>query len=113
MYEIWLMLNIVWEILLSTGMWLWATLVLWLGLMAINLGSSKVCWGRGLLKAAILGLIAGAMTFVTLPTLVDSSMSELRYWVDWVALAGMSAGIGGAVAMLSWPVWTRLSHPTQ
>jgi len=109
MYEIWLMLNIVWEMLLSTGVWLWVAVVAWLALMVTSLRSSSVCWGKGLLKAVGLGALVAGVCFLTLPGMVASSLSELRYWVDWVALPGMAGGIGAAVAVFTWPVWTRLS----
>jgi len=110
MYEIWLMVVIVWELMLSAGIWLWVGAGLWLALMAVGLARSGVSWQRGAVKALGLGLLTAVACFFLLPGMVASSMSELRYWVDWLALAGMAGGIGAAVAAFTWPVWTTLSR---
>lgn len=110
MYEIWLMLVIVWELMLSSGAWLWAAVGLWLALMAIGALRPGGSWWRGAIKAVGLGALTAGACFFVLPGIVGSSMSELRYWVDWLALAGMAGGIGAAVAVYTWPVWTTLSR---
>ncbi|NBD20717.1 hypothetical protein GTZ97_08555 [Aquabacterium fontiphilum] len=110
MYEIWLMLVIVWELMLSSGTWLWAAAGVWLALMAVGIVRHGVSWQRGAVKAAGLGVLTTVVAFFVLPGMVASSMGELRYWVDWLALAGMAIGIGAAVAVFTWPVWTTLSR---
>ena len=44
MYEIWLMLNIVWELALSIWPWLVALAVLWLVLMMMAKGGRAADW---------------------------------------------------------------------
>ncbi len=39
-----------------------------------------------------------------LPSLSQSTLSDMGYWVDWAALLGMAAGVGVAAAVLLWPV---------
>mgnify|MGYP006192764605 CR=1 FL=1 len=109
MYEIWLMLNIVWEYLLGLGPWLWSAVLLWLVMMVVALTSGGQ-WGRGLQRAIGLGLAVGVISFLIIPGTIGSSLSELRYWVDWAALAGMAVGFGGAAAVFSWPIMARASR---
>jgi len=41
---------------------------------------------------------------LALPSLSQSTLSDMGYWVDWAALLGMAAGVGVAAAVLLWPV---------
>ncbi len=104
MYEIWLMLNIAWETLL--GAW---PLVLFLLLaiavaMAAALSRRGGDW-RGAWPPALAGACGvGLLSFLILPTLTRSSLAELKYWVDWMALAGMAAGFAVLAAALLLPL---------
>jgi len=51
-----------------------------------------------------------SITLLIIPGAIGSSLSELRYWVDWVALAGMAVGFGGAAAVFTWPIMARSSR---
>ena len=41
---------------------------------------------------------------LALPSLSQSTLADMGYWVDWAALLGMAAGVGVAAAVLLWPV---------
>jgi hypothetical protein len=112
MYEIWLVMNIVWEIALG----LWPLLALgalaWLVLMMRAGRRSMAQWRSALPLAASTAALAAGIGFVVVPAATRSSLQELTYWVDWANLAGISLGMGAAALAFAWPVITlRLNHP--
>jgi hypothetical protein len=111
MYEIWLALNIVWEIAL--GMWplLAAALALWAVLMALAARRAGRAWARGLTPALLAGAAVAVLAFVALPGLTRSSLGELRYWVDWANLLAMAGGFGALAVAFAWPLAALLRSP--
>jgi hypothetical protein len=53
---------------------------------------------------AALAVLVALVAVVALPSMTQSSLVEMTYWVDWAALLGMAAGVGVAAALLIWPV---------
>ncbi|MBP8143690.1 MAG: hypothetical protein KAY56_00010 [Inhella sp.] len=104
MYEIWLMLNIGWEIAREIAPWLLGALLLWLALLA--LARRRLCGARR--PAAGLGLAVALLAVLLLPGLTQSGLGELSYWVDWAALIGMALGFGLAAALFTWPLLALL-----
>ena len=104
MYEIWLMLNIAWEIAL--GMWPVPVLgaLAWLALTGAALRRAPHRWGRAAVLAVGAGAIAALIAFLALPALTRSSLSDLSYWVDWASLAGLALGAGAVVALFALPI---------
>lgn len=106
MYEIWLMVVIVWELALTLLPWV-------LGLLAFALAgwalaaTGRSCLRNGLKRAAVLGLLIAVAVFFLLPSVLQSSLSELRYWVDWVALGGVALGAGVVGFLTLWPWLAR------
>ena len=101
MYEIWLAMNIVYEIALDLWPALLPLLLVWLAVLLINrqrLG--QVAWTTLLAVAVLVGVVA----VLALPSLSKSSLAEMGYWVDWANLLAMAAGCGVAAAVLLWPV---------
>ena len=101
MYEIWLAMNIVYEIALDLWPALLPLLLVWLAVLLINrqrLG--QVAWTTLLAVAVLVGVVA----VLALPSLSKSSLAEMGYWVDWANLLVMAAGFGVAAAALLWPV---------
>ena len=101
MYEIWLAMNIAFEI----GLDLWPALLplvlVWAVVMGINRqGLAQVAWTTLLAVAVLVGVVA----VLALPSLSKSSLAEMGYWVDWANLLAMAAGLGVAAAVLLWPV---------
>ena len=106
MYEIWLMLNIVWEILLTA----WTLVLVLLGLTVAALLRRGAAW-RAAWPVALAGAaLVGVATFLLLPSLTRSSLGELKYWVDWLALAGVAGGFALLAAALLLPLAALLKR---
>lgn len=108
MYEIWLMLNIVWELALAIWPWLLALAVLWLLLMARAVRRPGAAWRGSLLGALALAALAAISTFLLAPGWVHSSLAELKYWIDWATLLGIAAAGGALVLAFAWPLLVGL-----
>lgn len=101
MYEIWLMLNILYEIALPLWPALLLALLLWLGLLwAARAGLRASGWRQ----PALIGAGATALAFLALPAATQSSLGQLDYWVDWAFVAAVALGVGAAVALYAWPL---------
>jgi len=104
MYELWLMLNIVWEIAL--GLWpvLLLAALLWVALAATAWGRTGAHWRTGLVPALGIGMVTAIVAALLLPGSLRSSLSDMGYWLDWATLAGLAAAVGGVVAAFAWPL---------
>lgn len=109
MYEIWLMLNIVFEVVAPLWPLIAGVAAVWLVLLA---------WQRRRLGQVPGALLAGVVAVVTiagvllLPTLTRSSITEMGYWVDWANLLALAIGGGVMAALLAWPLlaWRAGAH---
>lgn len=101
MYEIWLAINIVYEIAL--GLWpaLAPLLIVWVVVMWIN--RQKLAQVSVAALAAVVVLVA-LVAVPALPSLSGASLADIGYWVDWATLLSMAAGLGVAAALLLWPL---------
>ena len=101
MYEIWLAMNIVYEI--GLGIWplLLAALLAWLALMAAARRRLNAPALRG---AVAVGVLVAAVLVVAVPSLTQSSLRNMGYWVDWANLAAIALGLGALATVLAWPV---------
>ena len=104
MYEIWLMLNILWELLLPIMPLVLILFVIWAGLMMRAGLSPVVNWSRGLGQSLMVGVVAGVVAFFGLPAALKSGLSEMGYWADWLTLCGLALGACALVAVLLWPI---------
>lgn len=104
MYEIWLMLNIVWEIALGIWPLLLLTAVLWLALMGTAWRHSANQWKAGLIPALSVGAVVTVMAALLLPGWARSTLSDVAYWVDWGILLALAAGAGAVTTAFVWPV---------
>jgi hypothetical protein len=113
MYEIWLMLNIVWEIAL--GLWppLLVAALLWLALMTTAWRASTSHWRAGLVPALIIGVVTAIGAALLLPGSLRSTMADMGYWLDWATLLGLAAAVGGVAAAFVWPLaaWRHARAP--
>lgn len=103
MYEIWLVLNILWEIALGVAPLLVGLLAAWVLLMAVAWRCGAP-WRRALPTALTAGGVVAVLAFLSLPTLTQSSLSEMGYWVDWANLVAMALAAGVAAAVFVWPL---------
>lgn len=107
MYEIWLALNIVYEIALS----LWPFIAVGVGGWLVLLRVAGRRLGRhAVLPSLTVGAAAAVLAFLALPALSRSSFDDMGYWVDWANLLGLAIASGGFVALLAFPLaslWRR------
>jgi len=103
-YEIWLGLNIVWEIAL--GLWpvLLAVAAIWVALMAMAWRRPAARWRAAWPGALAAGAVVAVAAFFAVPTLTKSSLGALAYWVDWASLLAIAAGFGVAALAFAWPL---------
>jgi hypothetical protein len=101
MYEIWLAMNIAYETALGLLPALAPLVSMWAVMMVINRKKLKRVKTVTLAAVAVLLSLAAVLA---LPSLSQSTLSDMGYWVDWAALLGMAAGVGVAAAVLLWPV---------
>ena len=101
MYEIWLALNIVYEIALSIWPALLLIVLVWLALLV---GARQRLSARAFKQACVFGLLVAFMLAISLPALTQSAFSNMGYWVDWANLLAIAAGLGAAAALLMWPL---------
>jgi hypothetical protein len=103
-YEIWLVMNILWEIALEVWPVVAGIAVLWVIAMARAWGRSATGWRRAVPAALGAGAVAAIIAFLVVPGLTKSSLSELAYWVDWANLLAIAIGAGALVALFAWPL---------
>ena len=103
MYEIWLGINIFYELALMYLPLLFVLFVVWAGLMVYAF-QKKAHWSKGIKGAMIGGIIATIIAFLVVPGMTKSSLSELGYWFDYVALLGIATMYGAVAAALIWPL---------
>jgi hypothetical protein len=101
MYEIWLAMNIVYEIALGVWPLLALLLAVWLGLLVAARGRLG---GRQVRQAALLGALVAVALFFSVPTLTQSSLANMGYWVDWANLLAIALGLGALAAVFSVPL---------
>ena len=104
MYEIWLMLNIVWEIALTIWPLLLTGAVVWLGLWGTAWRQNGRHWRAGLWPALAIGAAVAVVAALLLPGSIGSSLSDMGYWVDWGMLLALAAGAGGVAVAFAWPL---------
>ncbi len=101
MYEIWLAMNIIYEIALGVWPLLALLLAVWLGLLVAARGRLG---GRQVRQAALLGALVAVALVFSVPTLTQSSLANMGYWVDWANLLAIALGLGALAAVFSVPL---------
>jgi hypothetical protein len=104
MYEVWLVLNILWEIALGIWPLLLGGIVMWGVLMVTALRRPGARWRAGMPLALTAGAIVAVTAFLLVPGGTRSSLAELSYWVDWANLAAVAVGFGTVAALIAWPL---------
>ena len=101
-YEIWLGMNIMWEIALSFLSYILIAAIIWLAISFVTY-QKKASWLVAFKSTFIIGLIVTVIAFFTLPTLTLSSFRDMNYWLDWATLTLMACGVGAVVFGFIWP----------
>lgn len=109
LYNLWLGLNIAYEILLPL-LWLLAVLVVaWSATLVLALvRAPKAQWRQALPTSGLIGLAGMVLTFVLFPTLVGSSFADINQFADWLFAIGVAVGVGVAFLVVTWPGLTWL-----
>ena len=103
MYEIWLVINIVYEIALTIWPLIALALVAWLVLLWLARGR------RGGAGAAVgVGAVLAVLLCASVPCLTNSSVANMGYWVDWANLLAVALGLGTLAAVFFWPLMALL-----
>lgn len=110
MYEIWLALNILFELALTALPLIGGLFGLWIVLMAIASRRGRAAWRPALLPSILVALMIAIAAFFAVPTLTRSSLAEMGYWIDWANLAGIAAAIGAVAFALIWPLATSVGR---
>ncbi|MBP6097254.1 MAG: hypothetical protein KBF58_02485 [Methyloversatilis sp.] len=110
MYEIWLALNILFELALTALPLIGGLLALWVALLATASTRGRAAWRPALRPSVIIALLIAISAFFAVPTMTKSSMAEMGYWIDWANLAGIAAAIGGVAFALIWPLATSVTR---
>jgi len=104
MYEIWLALNILFELALMYLPLVVVVAVAIVVLWGAALAKGAPLWRQGGRTAVSVGLAVTAVAMLVVPALTESSLGELRYWVDWANLFAIAAGFGTVAAALALPL---------
>ena len=104
MYEIWLTLNILFELGLQYLPVVIGAALLWLILMAFVARRGNAGWGKAIWPALVAFVVVTAITFFITPGMTKSSFANMGYWVDWGNLFLYAAAFGGVAAALVWPL---------
>ena len=102
MYEIWLAMNIVYEIALGIWPLLALLLAVWVALLVAARGRLGA---RQVRQALLLGALVAVALFFSVPTLTQSSLANMGYWVDWANLLAIALGLGALAAVFSVPLF--------
>ena len=89
MYEIWLTLNILFELGLQYLPVVIGTALLWLILMALAANRRNAGWGKAIRPALVVFVVVTAITFFITPGMTKSSFANMGYWVDWATSSSM------------------------
>ena len=111
MYEIWLTLNILFELGLQYLPVVIGAALLWLILMAFAARHSNAGWGKTIWPALVAFVVVTAITFFITPGMTKSSFANMGYWVDWGNLFLYAAAFGGVAAALVWPLAVMMRRP--
>ena len=100
LYEIWLGLNIFWELALANPGVIAAIGGAWLLLAAFVLSRKPLCsacaaWRAAMSRALMLAVAIGAVAFFLIPGATQSSFDAMGYWLDWATVTGLAAASAG------------------
>lgn len=108
MYEIWLMVNIVYEIALSYWLPITLGVGLWLVLMWL---ARKRLSAQVIPLSLALGAVAAVVAFFALPAINKSTLADMGYWVDWVNLGSWALTAGALAVLAVIPLASLLRQP--
>lgn len=102
-YDIWLALNIFWEIALGKLSIILLAGVIWIIITTIALSKRYIHWGTVLRTALIPAGIVAVVMFFLFPGQSFASLADMGYWVDWAVLSAIALGFGAVTFMYAVP----------
>lgn len=104
MYEIWLGMNILYELMWNYLPFVLAVVVSWVILMTYAI-QHDAAWRRGV-RGGLLGmLVVSVVSFLAFPSLTMSSLGNLGYWIDYLFLFQIAVAYGVVFGLgFVWPV---------
>lgn len=108
MYEVWLMLNIVFEIVLDALGTVLVILLAWLVLMTLARQRLRT---ETIRSSLVIGVVATVVLGAVLPAVLASSFADMGYWVDWANLLGVAGAGGAIITAFAWPVLSLVRRP--
>ena len=69
---------------------------------------ARARWRQALMASVVSGGLLTVLAFLSLPALTGASFADLAGWLDYLALSGLSVGVGAALAVFSYPAWQLL-----
>jgi hypothetical protein len=103
-YDIWLGLNIFWEIALGAFPMILLAAFIWLTLAGIALSKKPIKWCAVTLTALIPAAIVTVVMFVLFPGQSHATLADMGYWVDWAVLSTIALGFGALAFLYAIPV---------
>ncbi len=107
MYELWLAMNIVWEMAVAQAAWT-LPLALAFAVLVVTAFVRGGDWRRGWRWAWPSGLVATVAAIAFLPALSGAAWSDLAYVVDWAMLVATAVAVGAVVTAIVWPLAAAL-----
>jgi hypothetical protein len=104
MYEIWLALNIAWEIASTRAVLLAFVAAFLLLAWVLALRAPGARWRLAAPRAIAAGVAATILAGLLWPAFTGSSLGEIGYWVDAAALVGLALLAGVVVGAFAWPL---------
>jgi hypothetical protein len=102
-YDIWLGLNIFWEIALSKLPIILLAAFVWLILSGIALSKRPIKWCKVSRTALIPAALVTVIMFFLFPGQSHATLADMGYWVDWAVLSAVALGFGGLAFIYAVP----------
>ena len=102
-YDIWLGLNIFWEIALGAFPIILLAAFIWLILAGIALSKKPIKWCAVTRTALIPAAIVTVLMFVLFPGQSHATLADMGYWVDWAVLSAIALGFGALAFLYAVP----------
>ncbi|MDY0207558.1 MAG: hypothetical protein RBR82_13190 [Pseudomonas sp.] len=105
MYEIWLVINTVYELILANMDITLGLLIPWLALMLLTQFKKQVPWSQVIKPTLVVAIVLWFVFFALVPGMTKSSFASVNSGIDWLVVAGLAAGFSGIIAIFVGPAY--------
>lgn len=109
MYELWLTLNIAWELLVMYRMWTLPAVLVLVVLLTLALWRHSRAGMRPLFL--IVSAIGAVVAYFGLLWETMAELGDLGYWVDWIVLGAISLGVGVIAGIAAAGIYALMAKP--